>query len=326
MILADKIIRLRKKNGWSQEELAEKVNVSRQAVSKWESAQTVPDLEKILRLSEAFGVTTDYLLKDEMEEEVFAESEDSGMRSVSMEDANAYLEWRKTAAVRIAFATFLCILSPIPLIILGVVSEIPEVGVTENLAGAVGLILLILLVAAAVAVFVHCGFVNSPYEFLDKEPFETEYGVVGMVREQQKAFRSTYAKYNIIGTVLCVLSPIILFIGMFSEIDLLAVLSLSLMLLVIAIACVYFILAGVRWASMQKLLKEGEYSPQGKARGKVKETVSTVYWLTVVAIFLGWSFVTDGWHSTWVIWPVAGVLYAAVMVLCSLLLDRGSRK
>lgn len=47
MILADKIIRLRRKNGWSQEELAEKMNVSRQAVSKWESAQTVPDLEKI---------------------------------------------------------------------------------------------------------------------------------------------------------------------------------------------------------------------------------------------------------------------------------------
>ena len=47
MILADKIIRLRKKNGWSQEELAEKMDVSRQAVSKWESAQTVPDLEKI---------------------------------------------------------------------------------------------------------------------------------------------------------------------------------------------------------------------------------------------------------------------------------------
>lgn len=46
MILADKIVRLRKKNGWSQEELAQKMNVSRQAVSKWESAQTVPELEK----------------------------------------------------------------------------------------------------------------------------------------------------------------------------------------------------------------------------------------------------------------------------------------
>ena len=72
MILADKIIRLRKKNGWSQEELAEKMNVSRQAVSKWESAQTIPDLEKILRLSALFGVTTDYLLKDEIEEEEFS--------------------------------------------------------------------------------------------------------------------------------------------------------------------------------------------------------------------------------------------------------------
>ena len=64
MILADKIIRLRKKNGWSQEELAEKMQVSRQAVSKWEGAQTIPDLEKILMLSRLFGVTTDYLLKD----------------------------------------------------------------------------------------------------------------------------------------------------------------------------------------------------------------------------------------------------------------------
>ena len=64
MIFADKLIRLRKKNGWSQEELAEKLNVSRQAVSKWESAQTVPELEKLLQLSALFGVTTDYLLKD----------------------------------------------------------------------------------------------------------------------------------------------------------------------------------------------------------------------------------------------------------------------
>ena len=62
MILADKIIRLRKKNGWSQEELATRMNVSRQAVSKWEAASTTPDLEKILELSNLFGVTIDYLL------------------------------------------------------------------------------------------------------------------------------------------------------------------------------------------------------------------------------------------------------------------------
>ena len=69
MILADKITEERKKNGWSQEELANQLGVSRQAVSKWESAGAVPDLQRILQMSELFGVSTDYLLKDEMQAE-----------------------------------------------------------------------------------------------------------------------------------------------------------------------------------------------------------------------------------------------------------------
>lgn len=68
MILAEKISEERKKNGWSQEELAEKLSVSRQSVSKWESGQSVPDLNRILEMARIFGVTTDYLLKDEIEE------------------------------------------------------------------------------------------------------------------------------------------------------------------------------------------------------------------------------------------------------------------
>ena len=69
MIFADKLIALRKKEGWSQEELAQQLNVSRQSVSKWEGAQSVPDLDKIVQLSRIFGVSTDYLLKDELEEQ-----------------------------------------------------------------------------------------------------------------------------------------------------------------------------------------------------------------------------------------------------------------
>ena len=67
MILADKIIDLRKKAGWSQEELAEKLAVTRQSVSKWEGAQSIPDMDKVVQMSRLFGVTTDYLLKDEIE-------------------------------------------------------------------------------------------------------------------------------------------------------------------------------------------------------------------------------------------------------------------
>mgnify|MGYP001775239831 CR=1 FL=1 len=64
MIFAEKLVQLRKKAGWSQEELAAQMNVSRQSVSKWEGAQSIPDLEKIIRLSKLFNVSTDYLLKD----------------------------------------------------------------------------------------------------------------------------------------------------------------------------------------------------------------------------------------------------------------------
>lgn len=58
MILSEKIIMLRKKYGWSQEELAERLDISRQSVSKWESGASIPDLERIVGMSQLFGVTT----------------------------------------------------------------------------------------------------------------------------------------------------------------------------------------------------------------------------------------------------------------------------
>jgi len=63
MNLADRILELRKQKGISQEALADKLGVSRQAISKWESEQSVPELDKILLMSDFFEVTTDYLLK-----------------------------------------------------------------------------------------------------------------------------------------------------------------------------------------------------------------------------------------------------------------------
>lgn len=67
MKLSDKILSLRKQNGISQEELAEKLNVSRQAISRWEVGSAKPDASNILQLSKLFGVTADYLLNDDYE-------------------------------------------------------------------------------------------------------------------------------------------------------------------------------------------------------------------------------------------------------------------
>ena len=94
MVLAEKIVLLRKRKGWSQEELADKLDISRQSVSKWELGASIPDLDKILRLSELFDVTTDYLLKDDVREissnvsEVFEEMSEPSARRVSAKEAN----------------------------------------------------------------------------------------------------------------------------------------------------------------------------------------------------------------------------------------------
>ena len=67
MMLGEKIYNLRKEKGMTQEELALQITVSRQAISKWELGESMPDIENVVQLSELFGVSTDYLLKNEYE-------------------------------------------------------------------------------------------------------------------------------------------------------------------------------------------------------------------------------------------------------------------
>ena len=92
MTFSDKLIALRKKAGWSQEELAERLNVSRQSVSKWESAQSMPDIDKILQLSSLFSVTTDCLLKDMQDDtQPAAAQTPSPLPRVTLAQAEDYL-------------------------------------------------------------------------------------------------------------------------------------------------------------------------------------------------------------------------------------------
>ncbi len=324
MILADKIVRLRKKNGWSQEELADKMNVSRQAVSKWESAQTMPDLEKILQLSTLFGVTTDYLLRAEMEDEEFTDNpSDSIVKKIGIEEANAYMEQRKRAAWRIAFATLLCILSPITLIVLSTLSALPDPLIAQSTAEAVGLIVLFAFVLCAVPIFIYCGFQNEAYAFLDKNiPFELEYGVKGLVTEKKKAFRAKYVNVNIIATVLCIFSVIPLIVSSFTGNEILIITMLALLMIIVGVAVVMFIVVGTQNASMQKLLQEGEFTRQEKTRTALKEVVGFCYWGVLTAIFLAVSFLTDGWYFSWIIFAVGGILFPIVMCICNYFADR----
>ena len=315
MILADKIIELRKKNGWSQEELADQLGVSRQAVSKWEGASSIPDLERILAMSRLFGVSTDYLLKDEIEEEAPAsvvEEPSVSARRVSMEEAGEYLRIVRENAKPVALAVSACILSPIPLLMLSTLGMMNRLNSTA--AGLTGVILLLVVVALAVMVFIRYSMRMQPFEYLEKEPIETAYGVSGMVREQQKAHRSRSTRSISLGVGLCVLSPVpLLCMTMLTEIFIFIMATVCVLLVMVAAAAYLFVSVGMVEDSFRRLLEEGEYSRSSK-RVSSSPWVA-VYWCATTAIYLGWSFYSGDWQRTWMVWPVAGVLFGGVAAL-----------
>ena len=179
MIIADKIIDERKRNGWSQEELADKLQVSRQSVSKWEGAQSIPDINRIIQMAELFGVSADYLLKDDASRgnEVIpvmeAEEGKGRIHKVSMEEASEYLRIQKHYAPVVALGVSLCILSPVLLIVLAGLSDSNLFGISENLAAGVGVVTLLVMIAIAVYVFINYGSKVSKYEFLEQEEIDT---------------------------------------------------------------------------------------------------------------------------------------------------------
>ena len=93
-------------------------------------------------------------------------------------------------------------------------------------------------------------------------------------------------------------------------------------LIMIAIGVYLFVSVGSVWSSYNVLLQEGEYSLEGKAKSKVVGNVAGIYWILTTAIYLFISFYYTAWDNSWRIWPVAGVLFAAVVAFTNILVKR----
>ncbi len=331
MILADKIILLRKQNGWSQEELAEQLGVSRQAVSKWESQASIPDLDKIVKMSGIFGVSTDYLLKDQLEEIAYSEDGDTNreerFRMVTLEEANCYMALAQKSSKRMALAISLFVLSPVALILLGGLSEYGRTSITEDRAGGIGLIILLVLVAVGVAIVVMNGMKLSRYEYLEKEDICLEYGVQGIVEKKKEEFEGAYRFSVVVGVVLCIVGVLPLFAAMALEgSDLVFVIAVDILLVLIACAVYLFVWCGIIYGSYEKLLQTGDYTPEKKRMSRKLAFFPGIYWSLATAVYLAVSFGSLRWHRTWIIWPVAGVLYAAVYGIMSAVVGSKERQ
>ncbi len=325
MILADKIIELRKKSGMTQDELAEKLGVSRQSVSKWEGAQSTPDLARILKLAEIFSVSTDVLLKDELEleqniptegaETAFVKAHvetEPPLRPVSMAEAVEYLEKNSKKAFLVALGVALCILSPVAAILFEILFE-------NTVMSELSPIFIFLTVAAAVGLFIYAGSLTKKFEYLEKECLDTEYGVNGMVKEKREHDHSRTTMQVIIGVILCILSfvPVIICDMIFGDSDIGDMGAIFLFLFVAA--GVFFIVnASIINGGYNVLLEEDGYSRQKKTKTSKAFATMGIYWCIVTALYLGYSFITFNWHISWVIWPVAAVLSPVVVLIANM--------
>ena len=325
MILAEKIINERKKNGWSQEELADKLGVSRQSVSKWESAQSVPDLQRILDMSKIFGVSTDYLLKDDIENVIPSEEvdTDSSLRKVTLEETNTYLNTVKDNSKKISIGVSLCISCAVPLLLLEAASKAGLFNISANVAGGIGTILLLLLVAVSLIFFIPAGMALNKWEWLEKESFETEYGVEGAVRSKADKFEPRFIRNITLGVVTILTGVILLVATAFiaEENEPLIIAAAAGLLLFISAGVNMIIKAGMTKDSYDKILQEADYT-KAKKENKVMNAIAPAYWLLVTAGYLTWSFLTNNWGLTWIVWPIAGIIFGAISAVA----DQVTRK
>ena len=312
MKLEEKIVRLRKERGWSQEELADRLDVSRQSVSKWEMGTSVPELDKIIAMGELFSVSLDYLLK---EDAPVTETPPDDRVRVERDTVDAYLALAPAAYARIALAVSLCILSPVLLLFLLSFSLDELSSLSETAAVAWGVTVLLALVAFAVVIFIRYGMELTPYEYLKKKKLSLDEKTIAFLKGKQAEMRKKHAYGIGIGVGICVLSAVPL-VATIASSDKTILQAVCLLLVACAVGVYLIVRFACALGVYDTLLSEGEYSDERKGRNE--DGIAGIYWSVVTAAYLGISFTTSAWGITWVVWPCAAILYGAVSGIMTL--------
>lgn len=187
--------------------------------------------------------------------------------------------------------------------------------ISEEMGVAIGMLFLFLAIAPAVFIFVTNSLREKDMEYLEQECFETAYGVSGMVKERKRAYEPTFSRGLAIGVVLCIVSVVPLVVaGVLEEQipEYIYGICLVFLLFVVAVGVNMIVRVSIVKGSYEALLQEGDFTKKEKKIKGTHDILSGIYWCIVTAIYLGWSFSTARWDFTWIIWPVAGVLFGAI--------------
>lgn len=369
MLLSEKIMSLRKRNGWSQEELAQQLGVSRQSVSKWESMASMPDIQKIMAMSELFGVSTDYLLKDELEElpatAIAADYAVSSVQggssdpaagnttdstaggsstgddastsktaapklSVSLETATEYLDTIARTSRPTAGAITLFILGPALLVSLATYSEdalyFDPMHISPDAMGIAGICIMMLFIAAGVGLLILQDMKLAKFKQLKEASLELQYGVEAAVRRRAESTESLRYVQQAAGVCLTILSAIPFLIASYYGTGLTFALGFFVAAILVSLGVYLLVYSGILRDGYRVLLQEGDFSHDEKSNKRDSKSaalkyrpIARAYFGTITLLYVGYSFITKDWKSSWIIWPVSALLYHIIISILNAL-------
>ena len=376
MLLSEKIMSLRKRNGWSQEELAQQLGVSRQSVSKWESMASMPDIQKIMAMSELFGVSTDYLLKDELEElpataitadyavssvqggssdpaadSITDSTADGGSTggstsndastsktaapklSISLDTATEYLDAIARTSRPTAGAITLFILGPALLVSLATYSEdavyFDPMHISPDAMGIAGICIMMLFIAAGVGLLILQDMKLAKFKQLKEASLELQYGVEAAVRRRAESTESLRYVQQAAGVCLTILSAIPFLIASYYGTGLTFALGFFVAAILVSLGVYLLVYSGILRDGYRVLLQEGDFSHDEKSNKRDSKSaalkyrpIARAYFGTITLLYVGYSFITKDWKSSWIIWPVSALLYHIIISILNALKKR----
>lgn len=292
--------------------------------AKEELAQMMEDKYNQLRSegrtdNEAVGqVISEFGNLDELAETLGIPQEvkdlDSETTHISMTDSEVerYLQVSKESSRQIALGVAIILVGVANLIFM---NSLAARGVMpEKVGQAIGIGGLLLLIALAVYTFITAGMKSEKYEKLETTTVKIDPYLHDRISQMKEDFRPAFARRIAGGVAIILLSVVALVTVAILEVGG----SFGLMLLVVGLLLAIassvglFISAGTTMEAYDKLLNEGDYTRKQKAGNSFAEKISGAYWMLIVFIYLSWSFIGSAWGISWIIWPIAGVLYGLI--------------
>ena len=299
MTFGEKLKAIRKEKGYSQEEMAGLLNVSRQAVSKWESDRGIPEIEKLLQISNMFGVTLDYLLKSESPDG----NNQSGGYYVSRETIDGFLYYKRHRAKNIAIGVGLMIGADI----FGSFSDYRQ-------------FLLPLYwgtMATGIAVLVWTFFQPKHYQEVSSNALLFDEAVIKSFREESSRNRKRYAGMIVLSVLLFFFGAEFIFMAkniVGSEV------CNALDWLTDAAAVMLLIMAGMSIHAENIIAHNAEYLHKKNLRGKSAWIYAA---LPVTALAVAAGLVTNAWSP---VFPVICLFCVLLVTVCKLLIEKRESK